>query len=207
MRAWLIGLGVLVGSLSACGDENRTPTHFTPSNDKTSTSSNDTTARPAPAVPGAIEPPRQPTPPPASAAVSLVPLDTSSLRGSGRLAGFGRMTSVAVRLTQGKQGFTYDGAVRQGACTRLGATVASLNPVSADSLGLGAAATDVSVPIDSLLSGRHVVVYGHGGRPQTCADLGRPAPGDPAPLPPGTTPPPPVRPDTARRDSATARSG
>lgn len=179
MRAWALCLGVLL-PLAACGEEDRTPSHFTPSSDRRATSADDTLTRLASAVPGAIEPPRRPLPPPAAAGVALSPTDTASLRGIGRLAGAGRLTSVSVALTGGKAGTSYQGAIRQGGCARTGATVASLNPVSADSLGLGAASTHVSVPIDSVLGGRHVVVYGKGGRPETCGEIGSPpGPGSP----------------------------
>lgn len=175
MRASVLGLVVLLSGLVACGDENRTPTHFTPSSDKNATSGNDTTIKPAPAVPGGLLPPMKSVPPQDTAVLTLAAVDTSTLRGSAQLAAFGRMTSVSVTIAQGHVGTTYEGAIRQGSCGRMGPTVTSLNPVSADSLGTGAVATDVSVPIDSLLGSRHVVVYGKGGRPQMCGAVGSPA--------------------------------
>lgn len=165
--------GVLLFLAVACGAENRTPTHFTPSNDKTATSKNDTVAVPASAVPGRQLPPLPPPGSRGSASLALASIDTAALRGAARLTGIGGLTTVTVSLAQGKGGITYEGAIRQGVCQRMGATVASLHPISADSLsGAGAASTDVPVPLDSLLSRAHVVVYGKGGRPETCAAIG-----------------------------------
>lgn len=171
MRAPVLRLGALLLAVGGCGEEGRTPSHYTPANDKAATSVEDTTPPLARAVPGAVEPPAAPLPPPASAAVVLEPTDTASVRGSARLASAGHGTEVMVELARGKAGVTYVGEIRLGACGRLGATVASLNPVSADSLGGGAASTRVPVPVDSLLGGRHAVVFGKGGRPETCGEI------------------------------------
>jgi hypothetical protein len=169
---------------AACGDEDRTQTEFTASIDKTSTSADDTAAVPARAVPvpDTLE---QPAPPQVTVALALLPLGRATVRGSGQAKAVGKATSVAVALSQGIAGVTYEGAIRQGGCQAMGASVASLYPVSADSLGSGRVSSDVNVPIDSLTAKPHVIVYGRGGRPETCAAIG----------PPSTTPPPPSRPD------------
>ena len=52
--------------------------------------------------------------------------------------------------------------------------VLSLFPVSADSLGAGRAISDLPLAIDSLTGKPHVIVYGRGGRPETCAAIGPP---------------------------------
>ncbi|HEX2191347.1 MAG TPA: hypothetical protein VHG51_20720, partial [Longimicrobiaceae bacterium] len=109
------------------------------------------------------------------------------LRGSGRAATAGRGASVSVALSGGAPGITYDGAVRLGVCARVGPTVAPLHPVSADSLGRGAAASDLPFPVDSLLRAPHVVVYGRGGRPEACGPVGAPAARDTAAPPPPDT--------------------
>ena len=167
---------------AACGDEDRTQTEFTASIDKTSTSADDTAAVPARAVPvpDTLE---QPAPPQLTAGFALAPLGRATLRGSGEVKAVGKASSVSVSvaLSQGIAGTTYEGAIRQGGCAAMGPSVASLFPVSADSLGSGRAQSDVNVPIDSLTARPHVIVYGRGGRPETCAQIG----------PPSTTPPPP----------------
>jgi hypothetical protein len=175
-------LAVLL-ALSACGDEDRTQTDFTASIDKTSTSADDTAAVPARAVP-VPDTAEKPPPPQGTVGIALAPLGRATLRGSGEVKAVGKATSISVALSQGIAGATYEGAVRQGGCAAMGATVASLFPVSADSLGAGRASSDVNVPIDSLTAKPHVIVYGRGGRPETCAAIG----------PPSTTPPPPPAP-------------
>jgi hypothetical protein len=165
---------------AACGDEDRTQTEFTASIDKTSTSADDTAAVHARAVP-VPDTLRQPPPPQVTAPVTLTPLGRATLRGSGEVKAVGKASSVSVALSQGIAGTTYEGAIRQGGCAAMGPGVASLLPVSADSLGSGRAQSDVNLPIDSLTSKPHVIVYGRGGRPETCAQIGSPS----------TTPPPP----------------
>jgi hypothetical protein len=76
-----------------------------------------------------------------------------------------------VRLAGGSSHSSYEGAIRLGSCSSMGATVASLNPATADSLGAGRAQTDVPIRMDSLVSTPMVVVYGVGGRPATCGPL------------------------------------
>jgi hypothetical protein len=173
----------LLFALAACGDEDRTQTEFTASIDKTSTSADDTAAVPGRAVPipDTLE---QPPPPQVTVGLALAPLGRTTLRGSGEVKAVGKASSVSIALSQGIAGVTYEGAIRQGGCAAMGANVASLYPVSADSLGAGRASSDVPLPIDSLTAKPHVIVYGRGGRPETCAQIG----------PPSTTPPPPASP-------------
>jgi hypothetical protein len=106
----------------------------------------------------------------------VAPFGSVTVRGTGRAASAGTGSSLSVTLAQAAAGATYEGAVRQGSCARMGSTVASLNPATADSLGRGQAASDIPVPIDSLLGAPHVVVYGRGGRPETCGPLSGAAP-------------------------------
>lgn len=186
------GLVAALLVLAACGSEDRTQTGYVASNDKTSTSTDDTTAVPPRAVPGRVDTLPAPLPPQDTIAVALAPLGRSTLRGSGQLGAVGSSTSVSVTLAAGGPGVTYEGAVRQGSCALMGSAVASLVPVTSDSLGNGRAASDIPVPLDSLLGGPHVVVYGPGGRPETCAPVGRTAA---------------LRPDSARADSLRRRQG
>jgi hypothetical protein len=186
MRARM-GLMAMLLALAACGDEDKAQTGYTPSNDKASTSAGDTAATPARAANLPDTLPHK-APPQDTFAIALAPVEGATVRGTGRVAAVGKSTSIAVALTQGIRGATYEGAVRQGICAGMGSSVASLLPVSADSLGSGRASSDVVVPIDSLTSRPHVVVYGRGGRPEACAQLG-PAIGAPAP-------PSPPRPQT-----------
>lgn len=190
MRVRTAILAALV--LAACGDEDKTQTDYTPSNDRTSTSVDDTARSPAPAV-AVRDTALAKSPPQDTFAITLAPLGRSRVRGSGQVGAAGKASSVSVTLTGGSPGATYEGAIRQGSCSSAGATIASLFPVSADSLGNGQSASDVSVPIDSLTKKPHVVVYGPGGRPVTCG----PIPGSPAPPPP----PPPAPSDTTAADT------
>lgn len=191
MRVRTTTLAALLLALAACGDEDKTQTDYTPSNDRTSTSADDTASSPAPAV-AVRDTALEKSPPQDTFALTLAPLGTSRVRGSGQVGAAGKASSVSVRLTGGSPGATYEGAIRQGTCGGAGASIASLFPVSADSLGNGQADSDVSVPIDSLTKKPHVVVYGPGGRPVTCG----PIPGSPAPRPPG-----PARKDTVAADT------
>lgn len=201
-------------ALAACGDEDRTYTGFTASIDKTSTSADDTTGVPAPAVPHPPDTLLEKSPPQVAFAVALGPVASARVRGTGQVKAVGKSTSIAVALAEGVQGATYEGAVRQGSCAGVGASVASLFPVSADSLGNGRASSDVSLPIDSLLGAPHVVVYGRGGRPEACAPLragaappparGAQPPASRSAEPYDSAPPPPAR-DTVRADTARGR--
>lgn len=182
--------------LAGCGDEDRTQTGYTPSNDRTSTSADDTTAVPARAVAWPDTAPAA-LPPQDTLGLALAPLGDARVRGSGEVAAVGMATSISVTLAQAVGGATYEGAVRQGVCARIGPSVASLVPASADSLGSGRASSDVPVPVDSLTGKPHVVVYGRGGRPEACGPLG----GAAAPV---RTPAPPPPPDGAPRDSVPA---
>lgn len=181
-RASLFPIACLV-VLAACGDEDRTQTEFTASIDKTSTSADDTAAVPARIVAPPDTLPRK-APPQVTVPISLMPMGNVTVRGTGEVKAVGKGTSVDVALSQGIAGATYEGAVRQGGCAAMGPNVASLFPVSADSLGAGRATSDLPMGIDSLIGTPHVIVYGRGGRPEVCAAIG----------PPSTTPSPPPSP-------------
>jgi hypothetical protein len=193
--AWLAALI----AIAACGDEDSTPQHYTASIDKTSTSADDSAAAPAPIIPDPADTARKPAPPQVTIPIALAPVGTRPLRGSGEVKAVGKSTSVSVALGGAVAGATYEGAVRQGTCASAGSSIASLYPVSADSLGVGEASSDVSIPIDSLTKAPHVVVYGRGGRPEACAPV-RPA----AAPPPSPTPPLPQPVDEPPYDTAGA---
>ena len=201
------GLLVLL-ALAACGDEDRTQTAYTPSNDKTSTGADDTTDVPARVV--AI-PDTAPVaaPPQDTLPLALARLGNALVQGSGEVAAVGKSTSISVALSRGAGGATYEGSVRQGECARTGSTIASLIPVSADSLGNGRASSDVPVPIDSLTRGRHVVVYGRGGRSEVCGPISPRAsarPALPAPVPERENTAPPPRRESPPADSTRSPS-
>jgi hypothetical protein len=179
-------LALLPIVLAACGDEDRTQTGYTASLDKTSTSSDDTTTVPARAAPGIEDTLPAPPHPPRAAALTLSPLVSDSGAGTGDARSVGNATAVRVALTHGASGVSYAGAIREGGCARMGSTVASLIPATADSLGRAQAASDVPIPLDSLMGTPHVVVYGAGGRPQSCGPIpgsGAAPPADTAALP------------------------
>lgn len=188
-------------ALAACGDEDRTQTEYTPSNDKASTSADDSAARPARAVPVPDTMPVK-SPPQDTLPITLAPLGRATARGTGQVAATGKSASITVALSSTAPGQTYEGAVRQGICASMGASVASLYPVSADSTGSGQASSPLNVPVDSLTGKPHVVVYGRGGRPEACAAIPSSAPPPPisvsAPSPAPAPLPAPSRPDTVR---------
>ena len=169
MRAICIA-GAALLLAAACGDEDGASNQYTSSVEKHSTSADDIAVAPAPAVPVDTAP--DAPPPQVAFAITLAPLPGNALRGTGQVAAAGKETAVSVTLEQGKPGTTYAGSIRRGVCSALGADVGSLNPVSVAGQGRGAASSSVSVPIDSLAAAPHVVVYGPGGRPETCADIG-----------------------------------
>lgn len=190
---------VLLLALGACGDEDRTPAHFTPSNDRSATSAGDSALTPAAAVPERDTLPIE-SPPQDTFALAFAPLPYAGARGTGQVAAVGKATSISVSLQQAAWGQSYEGSIRQGACDAMGPAVASLVPATADSLGRGQASSDVPVRIDSLTKKPHVVVYGRGGRGEACAPIPSAAPRPPPPLPapaaterPRALPPPPVR--------------
>lgn len=190
---------LLLLALAACGDEDRTQTDYTPSNDRTRTSADDTAVRPAPAT---VPPDTLPleSPPQDSVGIALAPLGRMTVRGTGQVAAAGKATSISVTLTEGVRGATYEGAVRRGQCNAMGATIASLFPVTADSANRrGQAASDINLPVDSLTGTPHVVVYGRGGRPEACGAIRRGTVLQPSPPP--APPLVPVRPapDTSGR--------
>ena len=174
---------LLALALAACGDEDKTQTEYTASNDKSSTSADDTASQPAAIVRFADSLPHK-APPQVTVPITLAPLGAATARGTGQVKAVGKSTSVSVTLAQAVAGATYEGAVRQGGCQAMGPAVGSLFPVSADSLGAGRATSGLPIAIDSLTGKPHVIVYGRGGRPETCAAIG----------PPSTTPPPPPSP-------------
>ena len=172
---------VVLLALAGCGDEDRSPAHFTPSNDRSATSAGDSALTPAAAVPERDTLPIK-SPPQDTFALTFAPLPYAAARGTGQVAAVGKSTSVSVSLQQATWGQSYEGSIRQGGCDAMGAAVASLVPATADSLGRGQASSDVPVPIDSLTKKPHVVVYGRGGRGEACAAI------------PSRTPPPPPPP-------------
>lgn len=201
MRGCTAGVLALL-ALAGCGDEDRTQTDYTPSNDYTRTAADDSAVSPAPATAPPDTVPEK-APPQDTFALALAPLGRATVRGTGQVAAAGRATSIFVTLTQGVRGATYEGAVRQGRCDAMGATIASLVPVTADSaMRRGQAASDVSVPLDSLTGAPHVVVYGRGGRPEACAAIARPSS-----MPPAPPPAPPLQPVRPPQDTSGRRVG
>jgi hypothetical protein len=160
--------------LAACLEEKRTPVDYTERIERTSVSAADTASRPAPVAPSAQDPPVTLPGSDATAEVTIAPLTAGRVHGLLRLRGNGGSTIVDAALTAERGAGTYEGAIHVGPCSRLGARVASLIAVSIDSLGTGRSATFVAFPIDTLLVRRHAVVFGRGGRPDSCGDVAAP---------------------------------
>jgi hypothetical protein len=164
----LLALALLAG----CGDEDRTDTEATPANDRNAVATDD--ANP-PLTEVARDRPdtivRRPAPARLDLGLLTMPSAEETLTGTVEIAGKGRSSSVTVRLNQGTGRTSYDGAIRLGDCSQLGATVASLIPATLDSLGVGASQSDITIPMDSLVNTRMAVVYGRGGRPAACGAI------------------------------------
>jgi hypothetical protein len=169
-------------ALAGCGDENRTQVEATPSIERIATSANDTTAPPAPAAEAPLPVPPVPASAPPPLPLAFAPAGEGGVSGSGTLKATGGATEYSARLRGVPAGATFSGAVRAGSCARVGPTIAWLVPASAGPEGTGSASGDIPVPLDSLVRTPHVVVYGPGGRPATCA----PVPSRP-PMPVDTT--------------------
>jgi hypothetical protein len=166
---------------AGCGAPDLSRVDETPADVSHARAADNTPIEPAAVVPGVSDTVPAPLPPPLSVTLALLPVDVPGLRGEARLATAGMGTAVTVALRDGHRGATYGGAIRTGSCARVGSSIASLNPVSTDSAGTGASESTISVPMDSLLGHPHVVVYGPGGRPHACGELGS-----------GGAPPPPA---------------
>jgi hypothetical protein len=184
MRA-RVGVLLMLLAAAACGEDDRTQTDYTPSIDKNSVSADDTVATPAPAAPTADDTAALPMPPQLAFAVPLAPLGPGAVRGAGQVKSVARSTAIATSIAGAVAGATYEGAVRQGVCGRLGATIAGLIPATADSLGAGQSSSDIAVSTDSLTRRPHVIVFGRGGRPEICG-----------PIPARGAAPPPLVPDS-----------
>lgn len=171
LRSTLPLLPALV-ALLAC-DVDHTASDYTQSNNKVATSANDALIELAPVVeprsPATL--PTTPAPLP-ELSLAMAPLAGGTLRGTARLAAFGEMTSIAATLSEGSSPTSYQGSLRMGSCDAIGTTLGSLVPITTDSTGSGAGVSYAEIPMDSLVRGSHVIVYGKSGRPESCATIG-----------------------------------
>lgn len=161
-------------AVTACGEEDRTPTRYTPSAGRQATVSDDTTP---PLVTISSAPVAPPGAPPANVRLTAR-LSPTKLAGGSDPAGTssvsdaGTQTRVDVALSGVLPNEHYDGAVRRGACGDVGAFVSSLNPVSTGEAGSGRASTFTPVHLARLLEAPHVLVYGRNGQVELCGGLG-----------------------------------
>jgi hypothetical protein len=159
-------------ALCACREEKRSWTSFTEATEQTSTSIADTASRAAPIVPNppdtlaGAQPSRSGT-----LSISLAAHSAPPLNGRAMLKANGNSTIVSVHLQSTSGAAPYEGVVRVGRCAHLGPPATDLQPVSTDSLGKGASASFINIPLDTLRAKQHAVVYGSGGRPDTCGDI------------------------------------
>jgi hypothetical protein len=168
------GSFLLVGVLAftACRQEERTATEFTEAIEQSSTSARDTAVRPASIVPNPQDTFMVPQPSSSgSASLTFVPLTKVPTTGSAVLKANGWSTIATVKLQFAAGGGTHEGFIHQGNCRKLGPTITDLHPVTTDSLGVGASATFLDVPLDTLRARPHAVTFGKGGRPHSCADI------------------------------------
>jgi hypothetical protein len=165
-------LAAVVVLLAACTEEERTPLDYTEAVEQSSTSIADTATAPQPIIPDPQDTPVVPQPVlKAALNVVLQSFAQPPLTGTARLKPNGNWTIVSIDLRTANGSGNYEGAVRQGACTAPGPTVTGLNPVSTDSLGKGASATFIDVPLDTLVAKPHIVIFGKGGRRESCGPI------------------------------------
>jgi hypothetical protein len=143
--------------LSACGEEDRTPLEFTPSLDRAATAADDA----APLLLRVTSPADTMPHPPGPPRTSTIVLTGAgpSLAGEVVITSRSASSSLTARLTGGDAGVTYSGEVRQGTCVKPGGRVVTLNPVSADSAGVGSSYSDVSVGIAQLTGIPHLIAF------------------------------------------------
>jgi hypothetical protein len=159
-------------ALSACRQEERTLTDYTEAIEQNATSVADTAVRPAPIVPNPPDTFAVPVPSSTgSIAVTLAPMTPVRLQGTATLKANGWSTIAAVKLHFSAGGGSHEGMIHQGTCQKLGPTVTDLHPISTDSLGVGASATFVDIPLDTLRARPHAIVFGRGARPHTCGQI------------------------------------
>ena len=167
MKRLLIILGVVC---AACTEEERTPLTYTEATEQSSTSIADTATRPRSVVPDPQDTLIVPLPSSTgSMTIALAP-DTITPAPSGiatlKANGFSTIVSVSLRSPIGAG--NYDGIIHRGSCAKPGPAVTSLNPISTDSLGKGASASFIDVPLDTLQVRDHVMIVGKGGRKEAC---------------------------------------
>jgi hypothetical protein len=158
---------------SACRQEERTPVHFTEATEQSSTSVRDTAVRPASIVPNPQDTFAAPVPSSSgTVAITLAPLTAARLQGSANLKANGNSTIATVELRFPSGAGSHDGVIHQGRCARPGPVVTDLHSVTTDSLGVGRSATFVDIPLDTLRAKPHALVFGKGGRPHACGEVG-----------------------------------
>jgi hypothetical protein len=159
-------------ALGACREEKRSWTSFTEASEQTSTSIADTASRAAPIIPNPPDTLAAAQPSSSGAlSISLAPRSAPPINGRATLKANGNSTIVSVHLESTRGAGHYEGVVRMGRCAQLGPPATDLEPVSTDSLGKGASASFINIRLDTLRAKQHAVVYGSGGRPDTCGDI------------------------------------
>jgi len=169
----------IAAALAGCGEQNRIASDFTPAADRVATSADDsgTSISPAVALPATVPSAKPPASPGASTLAAELETSFRSfpgyiLAGTARLRPEGRQTLVTVTLTGGVSQRNYVGALQLGRCDRPGPALHQLVEVSADTTGIGRAVSSVPIRFDSLVALSTVLVYGTGGRSETCAGVG-----------------------------------
>jgi hypothetical protein len=108
--------------------------------------------------------------------VALVPVGNSGVAGTATVGGQGQQTQVAVSLTGLQPETPHSGHVHQGSCESLGPPVAPLQDVRADSTGAGTSTSTLSVAMETVMNGQHVIAYhqaagANAGAPVTCGAI------------------------------------
>lgn len=112
----------------------------------------------------------------AGGAVTLNPVGNSGISGQANLTTQGGQTQVTVQLTGMQPSSAHAGHVHQGTCDAIGPVVAPLQDVAADASGNGTSTSTLTLPMDSVMNGRHVISYhqaagANPGPPASCGAI------------------------------------
>lgn len=101
-------------------------------------------------------------------------LNESGTTGQVEIRAMGEGTELRVMLMGATEG-VHQGMIHAGTCDAPGEVVAQLQPITVDATGNGETTSEVSVPLNTVMNGGHIVVYhaagGEPGQPVACASI------------------------------------
>ena len=123
---------------------------------------------PAPTTPAPAEQPMDQT-------LTFQPIGESQVGGDVEIRDENGQLAVDVTLQNSTEGAVHKGHIHQGTCDNPGPVVAPLEDVTVGSNGEGTSENTVTVPMDSLMNGQHIVAFheanGNPGAPIVCAPI------------------------------------